>query len=101
MFKVLLQRISNNMCSSHPDILGNIKIGRSAKIGSGSVVIKSIPDFVTAVGNPAKIVGNSNEKSAAKEMDLALAHVISPCGAAFNRCTPLPRVSFLLEIIFL
>lgn len=67
-------------------VLGNISIGKSVKIGSGSVVIKSIPAFTTAVGNPARIVGKTYEKSgsAAKEMDLALAFVKSPCGALFR-----------------
>lgn len=66
-------------------ILGNIHIGRSCKIGSGSVVIKSLPNNVTAVGNPARIIGQSSEKtSAAAEMDLALKNVVTPCGSAFR-----------------
>jgi serine O-acetyltransferase len=36
-------------------ILGNISIGDSAKIGAGSVVLRSIPPFATAVGAPAKV----------------------------------------------
>jgi hypothetical protein len=38
-------------------ILGNIRIGDGAKIGAGSVVLKSIPPGATAVGAPAKIIG--------------------------------------------
>jgi len=66
-------------------VLGNITIGRSSKIGSGSVVIKSIPCNVTAVGNPARIIGRTAEgTSAAAEMDLALKNVIAPCGTLFR-----------------
>lgn len=39
-------------------IIQRIKIGKNVTIGAGSVVIKDIPDDVTIVGNPAKIVKN-------------------------------------------
>lgn len=32
----------------------NIKIGKWCKIGAGAVVTKDVPDFTTAVGNPAR-----------------------------------------------
>lgn len=35
----------------------NLKIGRWAMIGMGSIVTKSIPDFCLAIGTPARIVG--------------------------------------------
>ena len=35
-------------------ILGPITIGKGAKIGANSVVLKAVPDYVTAVGIPAK-----------------------------------------------
>mmetsp|Transcript_6151 Transcript_6151/g.11228 ORF Transcript_6151/g.11228 Transcript_6151/m.11228 type:complete len:650 (+) Transcript_6151:1-1950(+) len=38
-------------------ILGNISVGDRAKIGAGSVVLRSIPSGATAVGAPAKIIG--------------------------------------------
>lgn len=38
-------------------ILGNVRIGDGAKIGAGSVVLKEVPAFTTAVGNPARLVG--------------------------------------------
>jgi len=37
-------------------ILPNINIGKWAIIGAGSVVIKDVPDNVTVVGNPARII---------------------------------------------
>ena len=33
-----------------------IRIGKWCNIGAGAVVIKDIPDYATAVGNPAKII---------------------------------------------
>ena len=38
-------------------VLGNIKIGRRAKIGAGSVVLKDVPECATVAGIPARIVG--------------------------------------------
>ena len=38
-------------------ILGNIKLGNNVKIGANSVVIKDVPDNVTVVGIPGRIVG--------------------------------------------
>ena len=37
-------------------ILGPVKIGDNARIGAGAVVIIDIPDNMTAVGVPAKII---------------------------------------------
>lgn len=40
-------------------VLGNIRVGKCAKIGAGSVVLTDVPAYSTAVGVPAKIVGKS------------------------------------------
>jgi len=37
-------------------VIPGIKIGKWAKIGAGAVVIRDVPDYVTVVGNPAKIL---------------------------------------------
>jgi serine O-acetyltransferase len=37
-------------------VLGNIEIGRGARIGAASVVLAAIPAFATAVGVPARVV---------------------------------------------
>lgn len=41
---------------SNATILGGITIGENALIGAGSVVTRDVPDNVTVVGNPAKIL---------------------------------------------
>ena len=38
-------------------IRGGVTIGRWATVGMGAVVLDDVPDFMVAVGNPAKIVG--------------------------------------------
>ncbi len=43
--------IGSNAC-----ILGNIRIGDGARVGSGSVVVKEIPPGATVVGVPARII---------------------------------------------
>ncbi|MCJ8211010.1 serine acetyltransferase [Mucilaginibacter sp. RS28] len=40
--------VGSNVC-----IIGNITIGDHAKIGAGAVVVKDVPAYHTAVGNPA------------------------------------------------
>lgn len=37
-------------------VLGNITIGSHTKIGAGSVVIRSVPDYSTVVGVPGRVV---------------------------------------------
>ena len=48
---------------SGSSVIQGIRIGKWCTIGAGTVVIKDIPDYATAVGNPARIVKirNRNE----------------------------------------
>lgn len=41
---------------SGASVIQGIRIGKWCTIGAGTVVIKDIPDFATAVGNPARII---------------------------------------------
>lgn len=43
-------------------LLGPIYIGKGARIGAGSVVLKSVPAYCTAVGVPARIVRRQGQK---------------------------------------
>ena len=38
-------------------IIGNIEVGRNAKVGAGSVVLDHVPANTTVAGVPAKVVG--------------------------------------------
>ncbi|KIM05621.1 MAG: serine acetyltransferase [Sulfurovum sp. PC08-66] len=44
-------------------ILGNITIGKNAKIGANSVVVKDVPDNTTAVGIPAHVISKGYDKT--------------------------------------
>jgi serine O-acetyltransferase len=57
------------LISAGAKILGNIEIGAGAKIGAGSVVLKSVPAHTTVAGVPAKRVGCPNTESPALDMD--------------------------------
>lgn len=37
-------------------MLLDVKIGKWCMVGAGAVVLKDLPDYVTAVGNPARII---------------------------------------------
>lgn len=53
-------------------ILGNIEIGKGAKIGAGSVVLNPVPAHTTVVGVPAKVVGTTGAVDPALLMDQCL-----------------------------
>lgn len=37
-------------------IMAGVRIGKNATVGAGSMVIRDVPDNVTVVGNPARII---------------------------------------------
>jgi len=60
--------------------LGPITIGDGARIGSGSVVIKSVPPGVTVVGIPGRAVGDSHKPI----MDLEHGNLPDPIAEAIR-----------------
>ncbi|MDQ8187642.1 serine O-acetyltransferase [Pelagicoccus sp. SDUM812002] len=50
-------------------VLGNITIGEGAKIGAGSVVLRSVKPHCTVVGVPARSIGTCGETSPALGMN--------------------------------
>ena len=57
------------LISAGAKILGNIDIGECAKVGAGSVVLKSVPPRTTVAGVPAKVVGDSKCAQPSRDMD--------------------------------
>ncbi len=53
-------------------ILGNVCIGKNAKIGAGSVVLNDVDDYCTVAGIPAQPVGDCAGGTPALEMDHSL-----------------------------
>jgi serine O-acetyltransferase len=53
-------------------VLGNIKIGDNAKIASGSVVLKDVPEGCTAAGVPARLINCPGCGEPSKSMDQTL-----------------------------
>jgi serine O-acetyltransferase len=43
-------------------VLGDIVVGEGAKVGSGSVVVRDVPDFATVVGVPGRVVRLNGER---------------------------------------
>ena len=60
------------LLSAGAKILGNIEIGRGAKVGAGSVVVRSVPPYTTVVGVPARIVASATQGMPALDMDQSL-----------------------------
>ncbi|AOO65386.1 serine O-acetyltransferase [Sulfurospirillum halorespirans] len=54
---------NHTVIGSGAKILGDIIIGENCRIGSNSVVVKSIPDDSTAVGLPARIIDKGRDKN--------------------------------------
>lgn len=60
--KIGIVTIGNNVfIGAGSTILPNVKIGSNVIIGSGSVCTKDIPDNSLVVGNPAKIIGTTQD----------------------------------------
>ncbi|MCE0556635.1 MULTISPECIES: serine O-acetyltransferase [unclassified Motilimonas] len=45
------------MIGAGAKVLGNIEVGKGAKVGAGSVVLRDVPPHTTVTGVPAKVVG--------------------------------------------
>lgn len=57
------------LISAGAKILGNIEIGEGAKVGAGSVVLKSVAPHTTVVGVPAVVVGRPQSANPAWDMN--------------------------------
>ena len=57
------------LLSASSTILGNVEIGRNAKVAAGSVVLSDVKEHVTVAGVPAKEVGEANTDKPAYDVD--------------------------------
>ena len=61
------------LIGSGAKVLGNIEVGRCARVASGSVVLQAVPPNTTVAGVPAKVVGTAGCAEPARSMDQLLA----------------------------
>ncbi|PJG84332.1 serine O-acetyltransferase [Conservatibacter flavescens] len=57
------------MIGAGAKILGNIEVGKYAKIGANSVVLQAVPEYATAAGVPARIIGHDKAAKPAFDMN--------------------------------
>ncbi|MCK0209569.1 serine O-acetyltransferase [Starkeya koreensis] len=50
-------------------VLGNIEVGRCARVAAGSVVLKAVPPATTVAGVPAKVIGQAGCAEPSRSMD--------------------------------
>ncbi|MFG1480331.1 serine O-acetyltransferase [Xanthobacter sp. V4C-4] len=62
-------------------VLGNIEVGRCARIAAGSVVLKPVPRNTTVAGIPAKVVGEAGCAEPSRSMDQVFEDVAIFAGA--------------------
>ena len=55
--------MNNVIVGSSAQILGPITIGKCARIGANTVVLRDVPDHATMVGNPAKNISTNKDSS--------------------------------------
>ena len=55
--------LNNVIIGSGAQVLGPIKIGKCARIGANTVVLKDVPENATMVGNPAKNISINKDSS--------------------------------------
>ncbi len=65
-------------------ILCGIEIGKSAFVGAGAVVTKSVPDYAVVVGNPAKVIGYMCECGEKLKFENERA-LCGKCGGRYSR----------------
>jgi maltose O-acetyltransferase len=72
-------------------VLPGVTIGADAVIGAGSVVTRDIPAGVVAVGNPARVIGNTEEFVARQRAEMAARPIFSDVDLSVPGGVPLER----------
>ena len=55
--------MNNVIIGSSAQVLGPIIVGKYARIGANTVVLKNVPNYATMVGNPAKNISTNKDSS--------------------------------------
>ena len=55
--------MNNVIIGSAAQVLGPVTVGRCARIGANTVVLKDVPEHATMVGNPAKNISTNKDSS--------------------------------------
>ena len=58
---VTLGGVSTSKTKRHPTLKENVTVGKNARIGANSVVLRDVPDEAVAVGIPARIIPKTEE----------------------------------------
>ncbi len=74
----------NVVIGSGAKVLGPFTVGRGAKIGSNSVVVKEVPENATVVGIPGRAVMQQEERSAETRPDLEHGNLPDPEAKAIS-----------------
>ena len=81
-------------------VLGPIEIGEGARVGSNSVVVKSVPDGVTVVGIPAHIIDAKAKQDKARRDALAQKIGFDAYGATGDMPDPIANaINLMLDHI--
>ena len=57
------------LLSTSSTVLGNVEIGKNAKVAAGSVVLNDVKEYTTVAGVPAKKVKEVSDEIPAREVD--------------------------------
>lgn len=83
-------------------VLGPIEIGENARIGSNSVVVKSVPDGATVVGIPGHIVGLEKVQATKEREEIASKMGFNAYGATADMPDPVAHaINHMLDHIHL
>ncbi|HIB78603.1 MAG TPA: serine O-acetyltransferase, partial [Flavobacteriales bacterium] len=91
---------NNVVVGAGAKILGPITVGDGARIGSNAVVVKNIPDNVSVVGVPGRIVRQSVDEQQEHRLELAKKMGFDAYGTAQDMSDPVAQaVNAMLDHI--
>ncbi|MDH7497325.1 MAG: serine O-acetyltransferase [Syntrophomonadaceae bacterium] len=85
----------NVVISAGAKVLGSFEVGEGAKIGAGSVVLKSVPPGATVVGVPGRLVTGAGGEGQPPRREVDLEHHLLPDPVADTLAELQRRVAWL------